>query len=101
LRDFIDAILTAIGAESLNDDEFDLITEEEQAYTVGLYTEVLLVLDSREAVSNTRDRLSIFSSPRGVSSPRARPRDLRRSIWGMTYAAEDLKELRRESPGPL
>lgn len=62
----MDAILAAIGAESLNDEEFELITIESQAYTKALYTEILLVLDSREAVSNTRDRLGFYFKARGV-----------------------------------
>lgn len=66
MRDFVDAILAAIGAASLNDDELELITQESQTYTKALYTEVLLVLDSREAVSNTRDRLGYYFKARGV-----------------------------------
>lgn len=55
-----------IGAASLNDEEFELITVEVQAYTAELYTEIMLVLDSREAVSNTRDRLTSYFEARGV-----------------------------------
>ncbi len=68
MRDFIDAILGQIGSASLNDDEFELITIEEQEYTAELYAEVLLVLDSREAVSNTRDRLKFYFQAKGVTS---------------------------------
>lgn len=44
-----------------------MITIEVQAYTAALYTEIMLVLDSREAVSNTRDRLTSYFAARGVS----------------------------------
>lgn len=66
MRDFVDAILAFIGSASLNDDEFDLITETSQTYTAALYTEVMLVLDSRESVSSTRDRLTAYFTARGV-----------------------------------
>lgn len=67
MRDFVDAILAFIDSESLNDDEFDLITETSQTYTSALYTEVMLVLDSRESVSSTRDRLTAYFTARGVA----------------------------------
>lgn len=66
MRDFIDAILAFIDAASLNDDEFEMITISELAYTKPLYSEILLVLDSREAVSSTRDRLGFYFKARGV-----------------------------------
>lgn len=67
MRDFIDAILTTIAASSLTDEEYsEYITITSQTYTAALYTEILLVLDSREAVSNTRDRLKYFFQARGV-----------------------------------
>lgn len=50
----------------MNDEEFELITVETQAYTKALYDEVMLVLDSRESVSSTRDRLTFFFKARGV-----------------------------------
>jgi hypothetical protein len=55
-----------IGAASLNDEEFEMITIEAQAYTAELYTEVMIVLDSRESVSATRDRLTYYFQARGV-----------------------------------
>ncbi len=56
-----------IGSASLNDDEYDLIEQTSQSYTSALYAEVMLVLDSREAVSNTRDRLTHYFQARGVA----------------------------------
>lgn len=55
-----------IGAASLNDDEFELIDETSQTYTSALYTQIMLVLDSRESVSNARDRLTAYFKARGV-----------------------------------
>lgn len=66
MRDFIDAILAFIDAASLNDDEFDLVTVTDQAYNDALYTNVLLILDSRESVSSVRDRLGFYFKARGV-----------------------------------
>lgn len=67
IRDFIDAILAVIGASSLTDEEFGYITVEDETYTAELYTEIILVLDTREAVSNTRDRLTAYFTARGVA----------------------------------
>jgi hypothetical protein len=50
-----------------------MIESESQAYTAELYAEVLLVLDSREAVSNTRDRLRYFFLARGVELASSSP----------------------------
>lgn len=66
MRNFIDAILAVISAASMNDDEFGMITIEVQAYTKELHDEIMVVLDSREAVSNTRDRLTLYFRARGV-----------------------------------
>ncbi len=66
MREFIDAILTSIGAASMNDEEFELITITEATLTKELYTEILLVLDSREAVSSDRDRLAYYFKARGI-----------------------------------
>lgn len=67
IRDFIDAILAFIGTTSLTDSEFATITETSQTYTVALYTEILAVLDSRESVSNTRERLTYYFLARDVA----------------------------------
>lgn len=62
----IDAILAFIDTASLNDDEFEMITISDLAYTAALYSEILLVLDSRESVSSVRDRLGFYFKARGV-----------------------------------
>ena len=66
MRSFIDAILSFIGADSLTDVEFATFTISVEAYTKELYVEILAVLDSRELVSNTRDRLTYYFKARGI-----------------------------------
>lgn len=51
----------------MTDDEFELITADTQDYTQELYSEVIAVLDSREAVSATRDRVKFYFQAKGVS----------------------------------
>lgn len=67
IRDFINAIFTVIAAASLSDDEFDALTIESAGYDLLTYTALLAVLDSREMVSNTRDRLKYYFQARGVT----------------------------------
>ena len=66
IRDFLNAILAFIGAASLSDDEFNSLDLEVQTYSVEVYEGLLSVLDSREMVSNTRDRLRYYFLARGV-----------------------------------
>ena len=66
MRAFVDQILDSIGAASLNDEEFELITETVQEFSKALYDEIMLVLDSRETVSNTRDRLTALFTAYGA-----------------------------------
>lgn len=66
MRDFIDAILAFIGAASLSDSEFATITQTTQELSVDLYTEILAVVDARESVSNTRDRLRYYFLAGGI-----------------------------------
>ncbi len=66
LRTFINSILSVIGASSLTDPEFDTFTITAQEYSAALYLEILAVLDSRELVSNTRERLTWYFKARGV-----------------------------------
>lgn len=73
IRSFIDSILLVIGAASMNDDEYAMITTGELAYTKELYTEILLVLDSRETVSSDRDRLGFYFKARGIAIDPAPP----------------------------
>lgn len=63
----MNAILTFIGASSLTDEEFESLEVEDQEYTSEVYEALLGVLDARELVSNTRDRLTSYFTARGVS----------------------------------
>jgi len=67
LRAFLDAILSFINTTSLTDVEFATIESTSQTYTEAVYLELLAVLDSRETVSTTRDRLRYYFLARGVS----------------------------------
>ena len=66
MRNFINIIFAFIGAESLNDEEFDMIDVTAQSLTLELYKELLIVLDSRETVSTTRQRLTAYFVAAGV-----------------------------------
>jgi len=66
LRDFLNAILTIIGASSLTDEEFDSLTLVQAWFDVETYEALLSIIDSREVVSNTRDRLTYYFLARGV-----------------------------------
>jgi hypothetical protein len=67
LRDFVDAILAAIGTSSLTDEEFGWLTTESAIYTLELYNDLVTnVLNTREEVSNVRDRLTYLFKAHGV-----------------------------------
>lgn len=57
MRDFLDSILNIIGATSLTDDEFNSVTAEFTIYDQATYDDLARILNEREAVSSTRDRL--------------------------------------------
>ena len=67
MRDFLNAILSFIGASSLTDQEFSDLEIESYAYDAPTYEALLAVVDARESVSNTRDRLRYYFLARGVS----------------------------------
>jgi hypothetical protein len=67
VRDFLDAILSFIGAASLSDDEYASIDLDTQAYNVETYEALLTILDAREQVSNLRDRLRYYFLARDVA----------------------------------
>lgn len=62
----INALFLQIGATSLTDVEFDSLTIETAAADLATYNALLAVLDSRETVSNARDRLRYYFLARGV-----------------------------------
>lgn len=70
MRDFLDAILSFINAESLTDEEFnsDAISElpEPPAYTKEVYLALREVLEARENVSDQVKRLKLYFIAKGV-----------------------------------
>lgn len=67
MRDFFNAILEFIGADSLTDDEFESIdTEISAEYTKDAYDALRTVLEARESVSDYVLRLSGYFVGRGV-----------------------------------
>ncbi len=66
MRDFLDAILSFIGAASLSDDEFASIDLDTQTYDVASYQALHTILTAREQVSNLRDRLKYYYMAKDV-----------------------------------
>lgn len=73
MRDFINAVFSFIGASNLTDEEFESIEIESQTYTSELYEALLEIIDARELVSGTRDRLTYFFLAKGVSVSASSP----------------------------
>jgi hypothetical protein len=67
MRDDLNAILSFIGSESLTDDEFDSIDLDGMGDRVAVYQVLLLILESREAVSDTTTRLQNYFLAEGTS----------------------------------
>ncbi len=67
MRDFLNFILDFIAASSLTDEEFDALTVTSPVYSLEVYTALLGVLDDRESVSSTRDRLRYIFMAGGVA----------------------------------
>lgn len=67
MRDFLNTILSFIGAASLSDDEFssvdeDLDTSEEQ----DVYDTLLVILNDRGSVTDAANRLRYYYLAKGV-----------------------------------
>lgn len=72
MRDFLNAILTFIGAASLSDAEYNslnFLNLDAGVYNLAAYTELAGVLVAREAVSTITDRLRFFFLSKGVDCP--------------------------------
>jgi len=67
MRDFLDAILAFIVAESLTDDEFDTVTATMPIYDQTSYDDLSRILAARESVSVLQDRLLAYYQAKGVS----------------------------------
>lgn len=73
MRDFINAIFDFIVTASISDEEFETVESSTQVYSEELYTELLAVIDSRELVSSTRDRLRYYFLAAGVAVTESSP----------------------------
>lgn len=66
MRDTLDGILEAIGAESLTDEEFYSVEIDDINDPSEVYAALLLVLDSRGLVGNMPDRLRYYYLSKGI-----------------------------------
>ena len=69
MREALDIILTFIGAATLTDEEFDSFTVTLSSTAVEVYEELLALLDERDTVTTTRDRLKYYFLAKGVDVP--------------------------------
>lgn len=67
MRDFLDAILEFINAESLTDEEFEGIElTGDPEYTKETYLALRAVLEGREQVSNEVKKLKLYFIAKGI-----------------------------------
>lgn len=66
MRDFLNAILSLIGATSLTDTEFEGIQSTSIGYNQSTYDDLANVLESREAISDQQERLKFYYLSRGI-----------------------------------
>jgi hypothetical protein len=66
MRNFLDAILSFINAESLTDEEFEGVEVEAEEYTKETYLALRTILEARENVSDQVKRLKLYFIARGV-----------------------------------
>lgn len=67
MRDYLDAILSFIGAESLTDEEFESIDLEDTDDQVANYNSLVEVLRARDLVSDMISRLRYYFLAQGVA----------------------------------
>lgn len=67
MRDFLDEILSFVGADSLTDEEFEALTIGDEELTVATYAALKGVLEARESVSDTLYRLAFYYLAAGVT----------------------------------
>lgn len=65
MREFLDGILAFIGATSLTDEEFDLITLDVQEYSPAVYNELRMILEMREGITDQVTRLRGYFIAKG------------------------------------
>lgn len=68
LREFLNAILITIGAESLTDDEFETVDDSllPNVWDQDHYDALAAVLDTRDGVSTSQERLVFQFKAKGV-----------------------------------
>lgn len=66
MRDFLDAILAFIGAESLTDAEFATVTSSVQEYSQEVYDELSAIIQERELVSTVHEKLGYYFKAKGL-----------------------------------
>ena len=67
MRDFLNAILSFIGATSLTDNEFDALEIDSATYDAATYSALSGVLVSRESISTLHEKLAFYFQAKGVS----------------------------------
>ena len=67
MRDDLDDILLFIGSTSLTDEEFESIDDTNIEIKLNEYTQLKIILESREVVSSMLDRLSYYYLAQGVA----------------------------------
>lgn len=68
MRDYLNAILNFIGAESLTDEEFNALTLENTDDQIAVYQALLGVLQSRDLVSDDMTmRLQSYFLAKGIA----------------------------------
>lgn len=70
MRNFLDAIMQFISAATLSDEEFataSSLPDDPGEYTIEVYNVCLAIVDGRELVSGTRERLAHLFEAKGIS----------------------------------
>jgi hypothetical protein len=68
MREYLDGILSFIGAESLTDEEFGTVEVTDQNDHVAVYDTLLGILQSRDLVSDMTSRLLSYFQAMGVAA---------------------------------
>lgn len=66
MRDFLNAILSFIGSESLTDDEFDTVEATLPLYDQATYDDLSRICESRGSVNDSQERLVNYYNAKGV-----------------------------------
>lgn len=69
MRDYMNAILQFIGAESLTDEEFGTVSITDINDDLAVYDNLLLILQAREVVSDATSRLLSYFQAKGLNAP--------------------------------